>query len=259
MKKQLRFEIRQNIRKPARVYIKSPDLKTYYGSFHVDKTEEFTEWDNLTIEQHIELKQFIQNVKSVYQHIKPAINDPLADFRFRLPAEFISAIKELEQICHAQDVELNIFDAMVTAIIQQMKISTSKLTDDAKTDALTLLNKVNLSDFKKQDHSSQIQSVFSSFQAIENRSEKLHKQAIVLFDKDKSYSPRAIKGMAMGETKPSKWLVACAIEILLDEKPATLQADLSFDDFNMLWINPLVKVGYNKQELLEQLAKKNIQ
>ena len=72
---------------------------------------------------------------------------------------------------------------------------------------MTLLDKAHISDFKKQDHSDQIKAVFSEFQAIYNRSEKLHKHALKFFCKDKSYS-RAIQGMAQGETLPSKWLVA---------------------------------------------------
>jgi len=38
----------------------------------------------------------------------------------------------------------------------------------------------------------------------QNRSEKLHEKAVALFDKDKSYSPLAIKGIANGETTPAK-------------------------------------------------------
>ena len=87
-----------------------------------------------------------------------------------------------------------------------------------------------------------------------NKSEKLHNKAINLFGKDKSYSPKAIEGMAIGETIPSKWLVACAIDLLADQKPAIVKAVLSNDDLFMLWAKPLL--DSNKDDVLSQLIKK---
>ena len=69
MKKLLRLEIKQNLRIPPRVYVKSIDLKTIYGSFHVDAPDGFEGWGFLSAEQTIELKQFMQNVTAVYQHL----------------------------------------------------------------------------------------------------------------------------------------------------------------------------------------------
>jgi hypothetical protein len=252
MKKQLRLEIKQNLRKPPRVYVKSTDLKTIYGSFHVDETGGFDGWEKLTPEQTVELKQFIQNVTAVYSYLKPSLAHSLADFRFRLPMEFIDTLEQLEMLCHQENVDINIFDAIIPSIIQQMKIATSKLTDTAKIKALALLDKAHIADFKKQDHSDQIKAVFSEFQAIYNRSEKLHQNALKLFNKDKSYSPRAIQGMAQGETLPSKWLVACAIDLLIDEKKEILISMLSSDDLFMLWAKPLMTANCKKEVILEK-------
>ena len=255
MKKLLRLEIKQNLRRPPRVYVKTTDLKTIYGSFHVDAPDGFDGWDRLSTEQTIELKQFMQNVTAVYQHLNPSPSNTLTDFRFRLPYEFLNTLEQIEIICHEEQVNLNIFDSMITSMIQQMKIATSKLTGHAKERALELLDKANLAEYKKIDFSTPIKAVFSELQAVHNRSEKLHQKALHLFNKDKSYSPLAIKGMGEGETTPSKWLVSCAIDILIEERKETLDSMLSIDDLFMLWVKPLLDNGHSKDKLLTQIHK----
>ena len=250
MKKQLRLEIKQNLRKPPRVYVKSTDLKTTYGSFHVDETEGFEGWGQLSTEQSIELKQFIQNVTAVYKYLKPSPANTLTDFRFRLPYEFMNTLEQIEIICHGENVDLNVFDSMITSMIQQIKIATSKLTGEAKEQVLELLDRANLAEYKKIDFSTQIKAVFSELQSVHNRSEKLHQKAIHLFDKDKSYSPLAIKGMAEGETTPSRWLVSCAIEILIEERLDIMNSMLSIDDIFMLWAKPLLDNSKSLDDVL---------
>ena len=252
MKKLLRLEIKQNLRKPPRVYVKSTDFKTTYGSFRVDETESFDGWNNLSTHQQIELKQFMQNIRAVYQYLTPSPANALTDFRFRLPLDFIDLLEKIEVICHGEQVELNVFDAMITSMIQQVKIAVTKLSGERKEKALELLDRANLAEYKKVDFSNQIKAVFSELQAVHNRSEKLHAKAKELFSKDKSYSPMAIKGMAEGETNPSKWLVACAIDVLIDERKEALKTMLSHDDLFMLWAKPLLNNDYSKESLLKR-------
>ena len=65
MKKVLRFEMKQNLRRPTRIYVKSPDLKTSYGYFHADNPSSFDGWSLLTEEQTTELALFIQNIEAI--------------------------------------------------------------------------------------------------------------------------------------------------------------------------------------------------
>ncbi|WP_454783519.1 hypothetical protein [Legionella sp. WA2022007384] len=253
MKKLLRFEVKQNLRRPSRVYVKSTDGKNIYGSFHMNEPDLFDGWNNLSINQTIELKQFMQNLKAIHQHLHPSPTSTLLDLRFRLPYEFIEVLEQIEIICDEQKVELNIFEPMVSSMIQQIKIAVGKLSGSSKEHALTLLNQVNLAEYKKQDFSNQIKSIFSELQAVVNRSEKLHHKAITLFDKDKSYSPMAVKGMASGETTPSKWLVACAVEVLLNEKNDILFKILTEDDVFMLWAKQLLDQGHNPEEIIHKI------
>ena len=251
MKKLLVFEIKHNLHRAARVYVKSPDLKVIYGSFSADNTSVFDNWDKLTIEQTIELKQFIQNLNAVNDHLKPDTNNAFTDFRLRLPVNVINTLNALSAICYKEDIEINVYDSMILNIIQQMKIATTKLSDDAKTNAFNLLEKAGIAEYKKQDYHSQIQAIFTELLNIHNKSEKLHEKAKFLFYKDKSYSPKAIESMATGESNPSKWLVSCAIDVLIDEK-ISLSETISHDDLFMLWAKQLLDNHIQSRILIDR-------
>lgn len=252
MKKLLRFEIKQNLRKPSRVYVKSVDSKTIYGSFQINSPDDFDGWDKLSFEENLELRQFIQNINAVNKYLRPNASNAMADLRFRLPIEVIEALEDLQVLCDDNNVPLDIYDSMVTGIIHQMRIATSRLENSPKMKALAILDKVNIADFKKQTHVEQIQSVFAEIQSIYNRSEKLHQKALTLFNKDKSYSPMAIKGMATGETLPSKWLVSCAVDLLIDEQLERVKSLLTENDLYLLWAKPLKDSTYSKEQLLQR-------
>ena len=61
--------------------------------------------------------------------------------------------------------------------------------------------------------------------------------------------------MAEGETVTSKWLVSCAIDILIDERSTLLNSMLSSDDLFMLWARPLLKEAFSKEVLLSKAQK----
>jgi hypothetical protein len=252
MKKLLRFEIKQNLRKPPRVYVRSVETKELYGSFTPETMKSFDGFEKLSKLELLELKQYMQNIKAIYKYLKPSNSNMLTDFRFRLPAQFVEMLDELTELCEEEDVELDIFDNMITSIIHQARISASKLKGNAKMTALALLETANIADFQKQTHAKQIQSVFTELQTIYNRSEKLHQKALSLFNKDKSYSPRAIEGMAKGETLPSKWLVACAIDLLVDEQCKHAQTLLTANDLYLLWGKPLFDSTYSQEKLIDR-------
>ena len=252
MKKLLTFEIKNNLHRAARVYVKSPNLKVIFGSFSMDNTGAFDGWDELTIEQTIELKQFIQNVNAINEHLQHEHNNTLTDFRFRLPVNVINTLNSLSALCHKEDIDLNVYDSMVLNIIQQMKIASAKLSDEAKIDAFNLLEKAGIAEYKKQDYRSQIQAIFTELLNIQSKSEKLHSKANALFEKDKSYSHKAIESMATGDSRPSRWLVACAIDVLIDEK-IDLMRTLSEDNFFVLWAKPQIDHDIDQKSILSKI------
>ena len=251
--KKLSFAVKANMNKAPRVHVQSSDKKTTYGSFQANDCDEFNGWDKLSHEETIELKQYMNNLTAIEHYFSTKSLGEQQDFRIRLPRSFIQAISELSMICLEDDINLDVYDAMVSAAIQQLKIKASSLSDDRKQRALAVLNQVGLTENIKQDVSAKIQTVFTDLLSIHNKSEKLHQKAITLFNKDKSIAPKTIEEIAKGELSTSRWLVACAIEILLEEKPDIIQKSLSEEDILFLWANPLLKHKVPESKLIKKL------
>lgn len=162
--------------KPPRVHVQSADKKTTYGSFQANNCDEFDSWDKLSQEETIELKHYMNNLVAIEHYFSTKALSEQKDFRIRLPGSFIDAIDVLSKLCFEDHINLNIYDAMISAAIGQLKIKTASLPDDKKQQALTLLNQLGLSENVKTDVSLKIQAVFSELLSIHNKSEKLHQK-----------------------------------------------------------------------------------
>lgn len=253
MKKTLRFEMKQNLRRATRIYVKSHDLKTSYGYFHADNPASFDGWALLSDEQKTELTLFIHNIEAINTLLGNDASNRLADFRFRLPIDFLATLHEAANVFNAENVRYNFFEAAITGITQQMKLATAQLSPEKKLEALALLDKAGLAAYQKFDLTSPTKAVFAELLALHNKSEKLHEKAMALFSKDKSYSPRCIEGIALGESQPAKWLTACAIDLLIDERRDILGSFLNDDELFMLWAKPLLDNKFNKHALLDKI------
>jgi hypothetical protein len=241
----LSFEIKRNLKKPPRVYVKASKTRAIYGSFPANEPEKFEGLEKMSDAEKAEFKPYLNNLKAVAHYIGSQYIDEQADYRLRLPMSFTDAIDEISLICDQSSIELDIYDPIVSSIIQTLKIAVAQLDEESKIQALKVLDKIGLSEYKKLDYSRETQAVFAEILLIHNKSEKLKDQAVTLFNKDKSYSPKAIESMATGESKPTKWLTACAIVILLEERRAMLNSILTHDDLFMLFAKPLID---NKQQ-----------
>jgi len=233
--------------KPPKIYVASADRKTTYGSFTADNCDQFDNWESLNPEETVELKQYMDNMKAIERNFsKKALNEQ-QDFRVRLPQNFIEAIHEISLICNETSQHIDVYENMINAVIQHLKVTITKLPDNEKQRCLNILNAIGLSDNKKIDVSLKIQSIFSELLSIHNKSEKLHQKAIELYAKDKSIAPRTIEEIAKGEQETSRWLVSCAIDILVEEKPDIIKKLLSNDDMLHFWINPLESTNISKE------------
>ncbi|MCE3043472.1 hypothetical protein [Legionella sp. 16cNR16C] len=52
---------------------------------------------------------------------------------------------------------------------------------------------------------------------------------------------------------PSRWLVACAIDLLLDERKSLVESMLSSDDFFMLWVKSLFNQNHGQDWLGDKI------
>ena len=253
--KKLTFEVRRNLNKTSKIYVKSADRREIYGSFSSDNPEAFDGWPKLNGDEAIELRHYMKNLNAVQKHLGIHLLDEQADYRLRLPLKFIDLIDKISAICEKNKLDFDIYEPMIVSIIQELKISSVKLEKGkGKEQVLDLLDKMELAEYKKMDYSRKIKSVFSELLSIKDKSEKLHEQAKKLFNKDKSYSPRAIEGMAIGETEPARWLVCCAISVIAEEKPHFLDKILLENDLFNLFAKPLI--DNDQQSKLNFLMKK---
>lgn len=249
--KTLLFNVKRNLKKAPKIYVLSQDKKITYGSFSSTNPDEFTGWDALAIEQIVELKQYMNNMRTLTNHFDTSLNEQ-TDFRLRLPMSFIQCINDIHTLAVKNDLELDIFEPMITSIIQQLKIAAARLPFEEKQQALISLSKVGLADYKKINYSNQIQAIFTELLSINHKSEKLETEARRLFNKDKRITPKSLEDIAHGYLETSLWVVACAIEILLQEKPSSLINLLSVDDLYMLWAKQLLDRGYERCEVLNK-------
>lgn len=237
--------------KPPKIYVATADKKTTYGSFSADNREQFNNWESLSLEENIELNQYMDNMKAIEKNFtKKALNEQ-QDFRVRLPRNFIEAINEISLICNNANQHVDIYENMINAAIQHLKITIAKLPDDEKKECFGILKALGLSNSKKIDASLKIQAIFSELLLIHNKSEKLHKRAIKLYKKDKSIAPRTIEEIAKGEQETSKWLISCAVDILMEEKPDAMLKLMSKDDLIFFWIDPLESTNLPKESINE--------
>lgn len=255
MKKYLRFEIKQNLHNPGRVYVRKADSKDLCGSFRLDTPDDFDNWDSLNGDEKVELNFFIKNIKAINSHLLINHSESLSDIRLRLPDSLVKGLYDISRLCEKNGTNFNIFDSIITSIVQNIKVSTNELCEPDKQEAQRIIERLNLTGINKQDHKDQIRVVFSELQKVLDFSQKLYLKSDILFEKNKRYSNRAIQGMALGETVPSKWLVSCAIDILLDESPSVIQTILTPDDFFMLYIRPMSKSKISSNNLSKNISK----
>jgi hypothetical protein len=171
--KVLIFEVKRNLKRPPRIYVKSADLKKTYGAFSADNPSQFSGWDELNEQQKAELKHYMQNLTAVSKFLGEKFLNEQTDYRLRLPISFVEALNEISIICDKAEVELDIFEPILATAIQQLKTSVTKLKGDQKTKVITILDKLNLMEYKKVDYTSQIRAIFSELLGIHNKSEKL--------------------------------------------------------------------------------------
>ena len=248
--KNLVFTVKRNLKKPPKIYVLSSDKKVTYGSFSAANPDEFENWSELSSAQKIELKQYMHNMKAIRNHFDKSSLNEQADFRLRLPSSFIQCINEIDELALSRDIELDIFEPIIVSMIQKLKVVTAQLPEHEKKLAMTALDRIGLATYEKMDYSRQIQSIFNELMSLHNKTEKLGTVAKSLFNKDKSVSPKTIESIAEGTLSTSRWFVACAIEVLLKERPDFIKTSLSTDDLFTLWIRPLENASYSKESLL---------
>lgn len=102
------------------------------------------------------------------------------------------------------------------------------------------------------DYSKKIQGIFTELLTITHKSEKLETAAKELFNKDKILTPKSINKIACGNMPTTKWIVACAIDILITERPTAVKKFLSPDELFTLWASPVLNYTTDNTTILKK-------
>lgn len=119
--KKLSFAVKTNMNKPPRVHVQSADKKTTYGAFQANDCSEFNGWEKLSPEETIELKQYMNNLIAIEHYFSTQSLGEQRFHEFAFTGSFIQAISELSVICLTEGINLDVYDAMISAAIQQLK------------------------------------------------------------------------------------------------------------------------------------------
>jgi sRNA-binding carbon storage regulator CsrA len=101
------------------------------------------------------------------------------------------------------------------------------------------------------DYPQKVQALFSELVLITHKSEKLEQAAKELFERVKIITAKTLACIATGEKSTTAWIVTCAIDVLIREKPQSIKLLLSSDELHRLWSKPLLKQGIDKTILLK--------
>lgn len=108
------------------------------------------------------------------------------------------------------------------------------------------------------DYVTKIQVIFTALLNVMNKSEKLEAAASTLFHKDKIITPKTINAIATGESTTTRWIVTCAIDVLINEQPKTIKEILSPDELYLLWAKPLLNRTTENKTILSKAQQTNI-
>jgi hypothetical protein len=237
----LNVQIKRNQFKAPRIFISSATTKKLFGSFSADNPKTFKDWGKLNPAESCELKHIMDNFEAIKEYLgSDALLEAHSNIRLVLPMTLIKMIERISLLSHEAESDINIYEGIILAIIQNLKGAVAKLPFVQKKEALALLETLGLAEYKKKDYSNEVKAVFSELLSVFNKSEKLKEKASSLFQKPKSFSPLTFENLALAEHTPSKWVVACAIDVLLSEKLQIVLKMLSADDIAILWAKPLL-------------------
>lgn len=104
------------------------------------------------------------------------------------------------------------------------------------------------------DFSKKIQALFTALLLVTNPSEQLEVAAKQLFDKVKTLSLLTLEQIARGERATSKWIITCALDVLIQAQSNVVQSLFSSDELFIFFARPLLNRKFSHQELLKSVS-----
>jgi hypothetical protein len=176
----------------------------------------------------------------------------LERYRLFLPENLYQAMFKLAKTCKAHGVDYRPMDSMMKSIINKIRVTEKKLFEKTgiQYDTLSDINyqeKISVSEQLSQD----AEKIFKALIEQPDFYNCFNELAQSVYHKTHNTKPGHFKGYAQGHTLPSKWVFACAIDVIsANLNPTTMIDENALFD---LWVKPGFRSGKIPDEILEKL------
>ncbi|HAT1597533.1 TPA: hypothetical protein I8Y58_002789 [Legionella pneumophila] len=176
----------------------------------------------------------------------------LERYRLFLPKKLYQAMFKLSQACKEHGVDYRPMDSMLKSIINKIRVTEKKFYEKTGTE-LDVLSDINYQE--KPDESEQLtEHAMKIFKALIEQPDfynRFNEKAQSVYHKSHNIKPGHLKGYAQGHTLPSKWVFACAVDVIsTDTSPVSIIDENALFD---LWVKPGIRAGKSTNEISEQL------
>lgn len=251
MKETLQITLRKNRRSEDLIQIarktKGENISYSYGQSNPPLPEEtiFSE------AELFEISWFDQMVKFFHEHQNADATD-LERYRLFLPENFYQAIYELHKKCQEHQIDYRPIDSLLKSIINKITVTEKKLYEKTGITS-NVLKDINFKELSENSDNlnSSILLLFKKLIELPEFYSQFNQIATIEYKKNPSIKIGHFKGYAQGHTLPSKWICACAIDVITkSESPFNI---FNPEELINLWIKPKLRSGFEFSHLLSRL------
>lgn len=251
MKESLQITLRKNRRSEDLIQIarktKGENISYSYGQSNLPLPEEaiFSE------AELFEISWFDQMIKFFHEHQDTNATD-LERYRLFLPENFYQAIYELHKKCQEHKIDYRPMDSLLKSIINKIKATEKNLYEKTGISS-NVLKDINFKDLTENADrlNSSTLLLFKKFIELPDFYNQFKQIAINEYKKNPNIKIGHFKGYAQGHALPSKWICACAIDVIAQsESPFNI---LNSEELLDLWIKPKLRSGFELSQLLSRL------
>lgn len=251
MKETLQITLRKNRRSEDLIQIarkiKGDKISYSYGQSNSPLPDDATFSDG----ELFEISWFDQIVKFFHDHQDTNATD-LERYRLFLPENFYNAIYELHKKCQEHKIDYKPVDSLLKSVINKIKATEKRLYE--KTGIMSnVLKDIKFKDLAENSssHNTSTISLFKKFIETPDFYNKFKIIATKEYRKNLNIKIGHFKGYAQGHALPSKWICACAIDVIAhSESPLNI---LNLEEILDLWVKPKLRSGFELSQLILRL------
>lgn len=251
MKESLQITLRKNRRAEDLIQVARKSKRKNILHSYNQSSNAISEEHLFSEAECFELEWFDETVKFFLENMNSDATE-LERYRLFLPEKLYQAMFQLSKICKEHGVNYKPMDSILKSIINKIKVTEKKLYEKTGIEK-DILSEINYQE--KPDESARItEHAMKIFKALVEQHDfynRFNEQAKSVYHKSLNIKPGHFKGYAQGHTLPSKWIFACAIDVVsIDINPVSIIDESSLFD---LWIKPGLRAGRSIKEIIENL------